>query len=107
MPIAKIQQDHFQSNVLQANTPVMVDFSAVWCGPCKMLDPVVAQIAQEWDGRVKFYKVDVDESPELAMQYQVMGVPTLMLFVEGAPVERMTGYSPKDKVMGKFSPHLK
>ncbi|MFC2026190.1 thioredoxin, partial [Chloroflexota bacterium] len=85
---------------------VLVDFTAVWCGPCKMLDPVVTELAQDWDGKAKVTKLDVDHNPNIAMQYQVMGVPTLMLFVGGQPIERVTGYQPKDRLEKKFSPHL-
>jgi thioredoxin 1 len=71
-----------------------------------MLEPVVQQLSQEWAGKVTFYKVDVDENPNLAMQYQVMGVPTLMLFVKGQPVERISGYNPKAKIVARFGQHL-
>jgi thioredoxin 1 len=104
--IEQLSESSFEQEVLQANLPVLVDFTAVWCGPCKMLDPVVKQLASAWDGKVKVYKLDVDESPDLAMTYQVMGVPTLMLFKNGQPVERVTGYQPKDRLEKKFSPHL-
>ena len=104
--IEKLSEDSFEREVLQANLPVLVDFTAVWCGPCKMLDPVVKQLAQAWDGKVRVYKLDVDDNPDLAMNYQVMGVPTLMLFKNGQPVERVTGYQPKDRLEKKFSPHL-
>ena len=104
--ISKVSKDDFQSQVLDASQPVLVDFTAVWCGPCKMLDPVVKKLAQEWGSKVQVFKLDVDDNPELAMSYQVMGVPTLMLFKEGQPVERVTGYQPKDRLEKKFSPHL-
>jgi len=104
--ISRVSKDDFQSQVLEASQPVLVDFTAVWCGPCKMLDPVVKQLAQEWNGKVQVVKLDVDDNPELAMNYQVMGVPTLMLFKGGQPVERVTGYQPKDRLAKKFSPHL-
>lgn len=104
--IVQVSQDSFQSDVLEAQTPVLVDFTAVWCGPCRMLDPVVKQLAQEWDSQVKVVKLDVDHNPELAMQYQVMGVPTLMLFKGGQAVERVTGYQPKDRLEKKFKPHF-
>jgi len=102
----QVNEDTFQSEVLEATQPVMVDFTAVWCGPCKMLDPVVKDLAQEWDGKVKVVKLDVDNNPNLAMQYQVMGVPTLMLFINGEPSQRITGYQPKDRIVAKFGPHL-
>ena len=102
----KLSGENFPEQVLQAETPVLVDFTAVWCGPCKMLDPIVKQLAEEWNGNVKVLKLDVDDNPDVAMQYQVMGVPTLMLFKDGEPVERVTGYQPKDRLVKKFSPHI-
>lgn len=102
----QVNEANFQSEVLNSNLPVLVDFGAVWCGPCKMLDPIVDQIAKEWDGKVKVVKLDVDNNPELAMRYQVMGVPTLMMFVKGEPLERVTGYQPKDRVIQKFGTHI-
>lgn len=104
--IIKLNGDTFQVEVLDASTPVVVDFTAVWCGPCKMLDPVVKQLAEEWNGKVKVGKLDVDENNDLAVQYGVMGVPTLMLFVDGEPVQRLTGYQPKDRILSKFSEHI-
>jgi thioredoxin 1 len=71
-----------------------------------MLDPIVEQLAQEWNGKVKVVKLDVDHNPNLAMDYQVMGVPTLMLFLDGKPLERMTGYQPKDRITARINPHL-
>ena len=104
--INHVSEDSFNSEVLESSQPVLVDFTAVWCGPCKMLDPVVKQLAQEWDGKVKVVKLDVDNNPNLAMNYQVMGVPTLMMFVDGSPVQRVTGYQPKDRLAKKFAPHI-
>jgi thioredoxin 1 len=104
--LAHVNADNFQAEVLNSVQPVVVDFTAVWCGPCKMLDPVVKQLAQDWDGKVKVVKLDVDDSPELAMQYQVMGVPTLMLFVNGQPSQRINGYQPKDRILAKFAGHI-
>ena len=104
--ISKVSEDSFKTEVLESSQPVLVDFTAVWCGPCKMLDPVVKELAADWDGKLKVAKLDVDDNPNLSMQYQVMGVPTLMLFKNGEPVERVTGYQPKDRLKKKFSPHL-
>ncbi len=101
-----VNEENFQSEVLASPQPVVVDFTAAWCGPCKLLDPVVKQLAQEWGDKVKVVKLDVDSNPNLAMQYQVMGVPTLILFVNGEPTQRLTGYQPKDRILAKFSPHL-
>jgi len=104
--ITEVNEDNFQDEVLSASQPVLVDFSAVWCSPCKMLDPIVEQLAQEWNGKVKVVKLDVDHNPNIAMEYQVMGVPTLMLFVSGEPLERMTGFQPKDRITNRINPHL-
>jgi len=104
--INHVSEATFQSEVLDNPQPVLVDFTAVWCGPCKMLDPVVKQLAQEWTGKVKVVMLDVDDSPHLTMTYQVMGVPTLMLFVKGQPIQRVSGYQPKDRLEKKFNPHI-
>lgn len=104
--INHVTEDNFQNEVLEAPQPVLVDFTAVWCGPCKMLEPVVEELAADWQGVAKVVKLDVDNNASLAMQYQVMGVPTLMLFIDGEVKERLTGYLPKKRIEMKFSPHL-
>lgn len=104
--IPDVNEDNFQDEVLSASQPVLVDFSAVWCSPCKMLDPIVEQLAQEWNGKVKVVRLDVDHSPNIAMVYQVMGVPTLMLFLNGEPLERLTGFQPKERITSRINPHL-
>ena len=101
-----VSEDTFQSEVLDSPLPVVVDFTAVWCGPCKMLDPVVKQLADEWAGKAKIVKLDVDQNTNLTVQYGVMGVPTLMLFVEGKENQRITGYQPKDRIVAKFKSHI-
>lgn len=104
--LINVTEDTFQAEVLDASEPVLVDFSAVWCGPCKMLDPIVKQLAGEWDGKVKVVKIDADQNPNILMQYSVLGIPTLLFFKEGEVKERVTGYLPKDKLIAKFSPHF-
>ena len=104
--IPKLNEATFETEVLKSTIPVMVDFTAVWCGPCKMLDPVVTQLSQDWDGKVKVFKLDVDDNSNLAMQYGVMGVPTLILFVKGSPVQRLSGYHPKDRIVSKFGSYI-
>lgn len=104
--IVHVNESDFHAQVIDETLPVLVDFTATWCGPCKMLDPIVKQIAEEWSGRLKVVKLDVDANPQVAMQYQVLGVPTLILFVNGKASERLTGYKPKDRLMAKFGPHI-
>jgi thioredoxin 1 len=104
--ITYVNEDNFKSEVLDSIHPVLVDFTAAWCGPCKMLDPVVKQLAQEWDGKARIVKLDVDRNPNIAMQYQVLGMPTLLLFVNGQPGQRLSGYQPKDRLVAKFGPYI-
>ncbi len=104
--LINVTEDTFENEVIKASEPVLVDFSAVWCGPCKMLDPIVKQLAGEWDGKVKVVKIDADQNPNILMQYSVLGIPTLLFFKEGEVKERVTGYIPKDKLVAKFSPHF-
>ena len=104
--IIHITGDNFEEEVIKASQPTIVDFTAVWCGPCKMLEPVVNELADAWNGRARFVKLDVDNNAETAMQYHVMGVPTLMLFVDGKPKERLTGYQPKKRIEKKFEHYL-
>lgn len=104
--IPEVTEVSFSHEVLASKEPVLVDFSAVWCGPCKLLDPIVEQLASEWAGKIKVVKLDVDTSPNIAMQFQVMGVPTLMLFVDGKTKERLVGYQPKDRILAKLNPYV-
>ncbi len=104
--IKEITEEDFKLEVLEAKKPVLVDFSAVWCGPCKMLEPIVKDLAADWTDTVKVVKLDVDHNPNISMQYQVMGVPTLILFIDGEVRERLTGYQPKDRIVAKINPHL-
>lgn len=104
--IPKLNEAVFENEVLKSTLPVMVEFTAIWCGPCKMLDPVITQLSQDWDGKVKIVKLDVDDNSTLAVQYGVMGVPTLILFVNGNPVQRLSGYQPKDRIVSKFGSYI-
>jgi thioredoxin 1 len=96
----------FQQEVLDAELPVLVDFSAEWCGPCKMVDPIVHELSNDWAGKVKVVKVDADESPNILMKYGIMGIPTLMFFVNGEVKERVTGFQPKKSLVKKFEKHF-
>jgi thioredoxin 1 len=89
--IAELNETNFEPEVLQAASPVLVDFYAPWCGPCKMLAPLLEQLAGAFTGRVKFAKLNVDDAPELAGQFNITGIPTLMLFRGGKAIDRMVG----------------
>jgi thioredoxin 1 len=104
--IIEVNDDNFEAEVLKADTPVLVEFSAVWCGPCKMLEPIIHELTADWGDAVKVVKLDIDHNPSITMNYQVMGVPTMMLFIDGEPQERLVGYMPKDRILAKLEPHL-
>ena len=91
----KLDSSNFDSVLATKNTPVMVDFWATWCGPCRMVAPVIEQVAEEYEGRAIVGKVDVDECGDLAMRYGVMSIPTVMVVVNGQPVAKQIGAAPK------------
>jgi thioredoxin 1 len=97
---------NFGSEVLDSTEPVLVDFTAVWCGPCKMIAPIVEQLHTEWQGKAKVVKCDADQNPEVLTRYGIMGIPTLIMFKDGKVAERVSGYQPKDKLVAKFGGHL-
>ncbi len=94
----EVNDDTFEAEVVNADIPVVVDFWAVWCGPCRMIAPVVEELAEEYDGKVKFSKLNVDDSPGVSMQYGIRSIPTLLVFKNGKPVDQIVGAVPKREV---------
>jgi thioredoxin 1 len=101
-----VTDDTFEEVVLSADLPTVVDFWAVWCGPCKMIAPVLEEIAEEYDTQLQVVKLDVDGNGQTAIQYGVMSIPTLILFKDGQAAERIVGFMPKAKLLSKLTPHL-
>ena len=96
--IVTVDQNSFQKNVLDSKKPVLVDFWAPWCGPCRAVAPVVEELAKEYSDKAGFAKVNVDDSPILASQYNVMSIPTIIVFKDGKPAEQVIGYKPKNEL---------
>ena len=101
----EVTGDNFQAEVLESDKPVLVDFWAEWCAPCKMIAPIVEDIAANFGDKVKVGKLDADAYPEVLMQFGIMGIPTLILFKDGAPVKRIVGFQPKDRIIGQLESH--
>jgi len=106
MAVLNATGENFETEVLKSDLPVLVDFWAEWCGPCRMVGPVVDELAEELQGKLKVVKVNVDEAQDLAGSYQIMSIPTLLLFKGGQPVEQIVGAVPKDMLSQKINAKL-
>jgi len=96
----------FDQDVLQADTPVLVDFWAPWCGPCRMVAPIVEELAEEYDGKVKFVKLNTDENPQIAGQFGIRSIPTLLVFKGGQTVGQIVGFRPKGELAKRLDEAL-
>jgi len=101
-----ITDDSFNAEVVQSDTPVLVDFWAEWCGPCKMIAPIVEELAEEFGDKIKFTKLDVDTNPQSATNFGIRGIPTLLIFNGGKPVETVVGAVPKSVLKKKLDADL-
>lgn len=102
MAIIQLTSDNFEAEVLNSDKPVLVDFYADWCGPCKMMMPVVEKMAEKYDGKIKVGKINSDDESALAAKYNIMSIPSFLLFKNGEVVETLTGAMPADVLAGKL-----
>ena len=93
-----VNDNNFEQTVLQAKTPVLVDFWAPWCRPCLMVAPILEELAEEYSGRVTIGRLNVDQSPTIASKYHIMAIPTMLIFKDGKPVSNIVGFKPKEQL---------
>ncbi len=101
-----VNADTFETEVLKSDVPVLVDFWAEWCGPCKAIGPSIEQLASEYEGKAKVFKLNVDESGDIATKYGIMSIPALLVFKNGQEVEKMVGAMPKQQIAAMIDRHL-
>ncbi len=104
--VLEIKDDSFEQEVINSTVPVIVDFWATWCGPCRKLSPVIDEISENYEGKVKFAKVNVEESIATAKKYSISGLPSLLVFKDGEAVERMTGLMPKSTIISNIEKYI-
>ena len=98
----EVTDTNFEQEVLQAGKPVLVDFWAPWCGPCRMVAPVVEELAEEYDGKVDFFKLNTDDNPNTTVKYGIRSIPTLLVFKNGEPVGQIVGFRPKSDLQKRL-----
>ena len=101
-----VSDQTFETEVLKSDTPVLVDFWATWCGPCRMVAPILEEIANEQSDKIKVVKLDVDANPVTAGRFGVRSIPTMILFKNGRETQRLVGYMPKERLLQQLNPHL-
>jgi thioredoxin 1 len=104
--IFEVTDSNFDQDVLKSDQPVLVDFWAAWCGPCRAIAPIVDELAQQFQGKIKVGKMDVDSNSATPMRYKVTGIPTLLVFKGGQVVEQLVGYRPKDAIQQALEKHI-
>ena len=106
MSLTHLSEENFAGEVLKSNLPVLVDFWAQWCGPCRAIAPMIEEIARDLEGKLKVAKVNVDEAGELAARYNIMSIPTLLVFKEGEVIKQIVGAVSKDQLLAKLKPEV-
>jgi thioredoxin 1 len=104
--LPEVTDGTFESDVLRSPQPVLVEFGAEWCQPCRQLDPILREIADEWQGRLRLATLDIDANTATTMRYGVMGVPTLILFQQGQEIDRWSGFQPKRRIVDRLSARM-
>lgn len=104
--VTAVTSNNFENEVLKSDVPVLVDFWAAWCGPCRMLTPVIDQLAEQYTGKVKVVKLNVDENPEISSKYQILSIPTVYLFKNGSKAEELVGARPKQSFEEMINKHV-
>lgn len=106
MALKEVTDQNFEEEVLKSGTPVLVDFWAPWCGPCRLVSPVVEEIAKDFEGKLKVVKLNTDDNPQTAVNYHISGIPSLLLFKEGQVADQIVGAVPKARLSGMISQHV-
>jgi len=106
MSVSEISDQSFDADVLKADLPVLVDFWAPWCGPCRLIAPMVEELAGEFAGKLKVVKLNTDENPDTATNYHISGIPSLLLFKDGQVADQLVGAVPKDRIQNMLNQHV-